>query len=279
MIRLAGIWRYPVKSCIGVAVDTAALDLYGIAGDREFAVVDEHDKLLSQRGVPALNLIAAQRHGQRLYVSAPGMPDLCVDLQQEGERMQVVLHDVAVPCLAMGAAAAWFSDFLDRPARLVRSHKRFRRCLPPGVAHLFLPRQRRFPDCAPIHLIGRASLDALNARLDAPIEMARFRPNLVIEGLPPFAEDRFRTMRIGAILFEFMGVSERCAVPTIAPLTMRKAAEPLRTLRRFRSLERAVYTGIAFGAYFRPLASGRLSVGAKVDVIDEGPAPLLASSE
>lgn len=277
-MRLAELWTYPVKSCIGISAETREVDEYGLAGDREFVVATEGGKLLTQRNAPKLNLLHASRRDGYLCLSAQNMPPLAVDIARAGKVTQVKLYDGFAPGLCMGEEAAqWLLEFLGRPCRLVRSHERFARRMPVEAAHLFLPWQRRYPDCAPIHLISRASLDALNRRLAAPVEMSRFRPNLVVEGVGPFEEDRLRSIRIGDIALEYMGLAERCVIPTIAPATAARSAEPLRTLRGFRHLADGFYTRLAFGTYFRPIQVGVLRVGDGIEVLAVGQAPELRS--
>lgn len=277
-MRLAELWTYPVKSCIGIPAETWEVDEYGLVGDREFVVAAEGGKLLTQRNAPKLNLVHVSRRDGYLCISTQNMPFLAVEIARAGEAIRVKLYDGFAPGLCMGEKAAqWLSEFLGRPCRLVRSHERFFRCMPPEAAHLFLRRQRRYPDCAPIHLISRASLDALNRRLAAPLEMSRFRPNLVVEGIGPFEEDRLRSIRIGGIVLEYMGLAERCVIPTIAPATAERSAEPLRTLRGFRHLADGFYTRLAFGTYFQPTEIGVLRVGDGIEVLSVGQAPELRS--
>lgn len=272
-MRIAEIWTYPVKSCVGIRTQAAEVDEYGVVGDRQFVVVDSKGALLTQRNTPILNLVKVEPSHGSLHFSAPGRPDLDIDAQASGETIHVTLYDGPAPGTCMGEAAAlWLTETVGKSCRLLRSDALFERNMAPVVAHLFLSEQRRFPDCAPIHLISQESLDALNQRLDAPVEMSRFRPNIVIEGSEPFGEDKMRRLKIGDMLFDYMGVAERCAIPSIAPDSTRRGVEPLRTLRDFRLLEQKFYTGVAFGAYFRPIALGRIEQGQPITVLAEGEA-------
>lgn len=272
-MKLVEIRQYPVKSCCGIALDTAQIDPYGVSGDREFVVVGENGKLMTQRNAPGLNLVGVSIAEGRLVLEAPGMERCEVDLTISGEPSFVTLYDGDAPGRCMGPhVAEWFSAYVRKPCRLVRSSDLFPRNMVEAAAHLFLDEQVRYPDCAPIHLISRASLAALNERSSKPVEMSRFRPNLVVDGDEGFVEDSFRRLRIGEVEFEYMGVAERCVIPAIAPGTRIVGDEPLKALRSFRMLQQKIYTGLAFGSYFKPVSPGTLHVGDQVHVLDLGTA-------
>jgi uncharacterized protein YcbX len=101
-----------------------------------------------------------------------------------------------------------------------------------------------FADAYPLLLISEASLAALNQRLDAPVEMRRFRPNLVISGCEPYAEDGFSALSIGPLTFRGVKRCERCVVTTVDPATAEQGKEPLRTLARYRQSEGKVWFGM-----------------------------------
>src|SRR5207244_2548695 len=76
-----------------------------------------------------------------------------------------------------------------------------------------------FADGFPLLLIAEASLEELNRRLAAPVTMKRFRPNLVVQGAPPFAEDTWRHISIGGLDFQVVKPCERCSIPNVDPET------------------------------------------------------------
>ena len=127
-----------------------------------------------------------------------------------------------------------------------------------------------FADGFPALLATRASLDDLNRRLAAPVPMARFRPNLVVEGADPWDEDRWRRLRIGDATFSVARPCQRCAVTTVDPLTGERPdpTEPLRTLATFR---RDAGGGVMFGQNLLPETGGRLRVGDAVEILERGP--------
>ena len=121
-----------------------------------------------------------------------------------------------------------------------------------------------FADGFPFLLISQASLDHLNRRLAAPLPMLRFRPNLVVSGCEPYAEDGWRHLRIGDLEFRVAKPCSRCIIPTIDPTTAQRSAEPLRTLRGYRRRDNKVY----FGQNLIHDALGRLEVGMPVEVLE-----------
>ncbi len=278
-MHIAEIWTYPVKSCIGISQDVAPIDEYGLVGDREFVVVGGDGAPLTQRNAAKLNLVRIAQEKDMLILDAPNTSQCVVDLTMDGEQSAVMLHDGMAPGRCMGLqTAAWLSEYLGKSCRLIRSDRLFSRNMPAPVAHLFLPNQKRYPDCAPVHFISRESLEALNARSETEIEMSRFRPNFVIEGGDAFCEDSILRMRIGQVEFTFMGVAERCAIPAIVPGSTHRGAEPLRSLRQFRMLEQKFYTGVAFGSYFKPMNSGHIQCGDRIECLEMGVPPTMATS-
>jgi hypothetical protein len=126
-----------------------------------------------------------------------------------------------------------------------------------------------FSDGYPLLVLSEGALDALNARLPAPLPIARFRPNLVVADCEPHAEDGWRRIRVGALELVLVKPCDRCAVTTVDPETgERGGAEPLRTLARYRRRDGAVW----FGQNAIALGTGRLGVGARVEVLETQPA-------
>jgi uncharacterized protein YcbX len=270
-MEITQLWRYPVKSCGGMSLRAASIDDYGIVDDRLFVIAQTDGRRLTQRTVPKLNLISATLDDDKLRLRAPGAADLVVDRQHAEAAVSVELYDGPAPGVCMGAEAmGWLSEFLHKPCRLVQSREVFKRNMPAVAAHLFLREQRRYPDCAPLLLTSQASLDELNDRLATPIEMSRFRPNLVIDGLQPYAEDTLRRIRIGDVVLDYMGPCERCGITLIAPGTDRRGVEPLKTLRSYRFHPDRLESGLLFGAYFQPRGVGEVRCGSRVEIEQVG---------
>ena len=131
-----------------------------------------------------------------------------------------------------------------------------------------------FADAYPLLLTTTASLDDLGRRVGFPLSMRRFRPNAVIEGAAPWAEDRWRRIRIGAVAFRVAKACARCAIPTFVPDTRAILAdnEPLRSLGAFH---RNAKGGIIFGQNLIPDEGGEIAVGDLVEVVEEGDSNLV----
>lgn len=261
---VAGLFVYPIKSCGGVAVDRAEIDAFGFRDDRRWMVVDAEGTFLTQRTVPRLATIRVRAEPGRLSLSAPGRDPLEVQIAAHGsvpERVTVWRHTVdALP--VSEAADAWLSAHLDLPARLVwmppatvRPAKRDPAGIEPRIS---------FADAYPFLVVSRESLDALNGWLDDPLPMNRFRPNLVIEGAGPFAEDEWTRFRIGAVEFDAGGPCARCATTTVDQATGEKGKEPLRTLATFRRQGNEVM----FGQNAIHRGPGEIRIGMPVEIVE-----------
>jgi uncharacterized protein YcbX len=270
-VHVAGLYLYPVKSLRGFAVPAADIDALGFAGDRRFLVIDAAGKFLTQRQLPRMALVSTALAPGALTLSAEGAGAITVSTASDPS---ATLHSVAVwkseglqaeDCGP--AAAAWLSDCLQQPCRLVRIGEKFRRpvlkkAAQPGDAF-------SFADGAPVLVTSEASLAALNDRIfendGEPVTMDRFRPNLVIAGCGPFAEDDWRAFRAGGVTFRQAGKSDRCIMTTTDQLTGARGKEPLRTLATFRR-DPVNPASVYFGAnYINESKQGRVRVGDAVE--------------
>lgn len=253
--RIARLFVYPVKSCAGIEVSEALLTETGLDLDRAWMVVDEAGEFVTQREAPRLALVQPQfrRGGTELVLRAPGMLGLhlLVDAVEAPTRVRV--WDDEVPAYDMGdVAAQWFTDFLslneaglprgDAPKyRLVRFDPEQRRLSDKkwtgGVEAL-----NQFCDGFAVLVLGQASLDGLNARLQAaghaPVDVRRFRPNIVLEGLEAHDEDRVGPLQIatgeGPAVLIPVKPCPRCPIPNIDPATARISPEVSDTLQAYR---------------------------------------------
>jgi len=206
-------------------------------------VVDPSGRFVTQRELFQLALVDTELDGDRLRVNAPGQPELALPVAYEGgtSRTVEVWQDRAVGIVhALGSA--WFSSFLEAPHELVYMPDAHRRQVNPSRANL--GDIVSFADGYPFLLISEASLADLNSRLEAPLTMERFRPNIVIRDVVPYAEDDFSTVRIGEIGFRGVKRCERCVITTIDPHTGKRGREPLRTLAQYRLADQKVWFGM-----------------------------------
>jgi uncharacterized protein YcbX len=195
---LSGLYRYPLKSAAGESLGESGLDALGVAGDRRWMVVDAGTgRFLTQRLLPQMSQLQARWQGaEQLLLRAPGMSELRVALPGRRAELRAVTiwrDSLQVPD-AGEAAALWLSQLLGRACRLVQVPAAYARQV--DTAYAEVGDKVAFADGFPLLLIGQASLDDLSARVGRPLEMLRFRPNLVVAGSEPYAEDSWKRIRI-----------------------------------------------------------------------------------
>ncbi|MBR0567400.1 MOSC domain-containing protein [Azoarcus sp. L1K30] len=262
-LTVSALYRYPVKSLRGDAHAALEIDARGFRFDRHWMVVDERGHFLTQRQLPRMALVdASVGDDGGLTLRAPGMPDIAIAPAADTRLPVTVWKDSVDASLAGPEAADWLGRFLERPCRLVQFAPDVVRAVDPAFA---TPAdQTGFSDGFPFLLISQASLDALNARLEHPLPMLRFRPNIVVTGCAPHAEDDWRVIRIGEVVFRVVKPCSRCAIPTIDPATGLRGPEPLRTLTTYRRHGNMVF----FGQNLIHDGPGRLETGMRVEVLE-----------
>jgi uncharacterized protein YcbX len=190
--------------------------------------------MLTQRSHPRLGQIRPSLGEGALRIETDGMPPLELPLDP-GVAASLAVRVWNDTCLATWTgerAARWFSEVLELDCSLVHIPTANARTVDPDYA----PPEHRvgFADAFPFLLISEASLADLNRRLDTPIPMNRFRPNLVIEGVEAFGEDRLGAFSIGGMRFAAVKPCDRCVVTTTDQRTGERGVEPLRTLATYR---------------------------------------------
>jgi len=263
-ITLSGLTVYPVKSARGIALETAVVGARGVEGDRRWMVVDGARTFVSQRTHPRLALVSVAAEGERLVLTAPGASPLAV-VPPPAAVAAVPVRVWDDTCDAQPAgpdAARWLSGLLGLACELV--------FLPDGSHRPVAPRagapaaEVAFADAYPFLLISEASLEDLNRRLARPVPMDRFRPNLVVQGCRPYAEDGWRTIRIGSMVFHLVKPCSRCVVTTVDQATGERGREPLATLATYRESGGKV----TFGQNLVHRGPGTLRLGDEVAVLD-----------
>ncbi len=261
-MKVVALYLFPVKSLAPVKVDSLTCSEAGPLFDREWMLVDDAGKFLTQRELPRMALVQPELDfaEERLVLSAPGMSEklaVSFSLRDKVPTKAMVWTD-EVGVYDMGPEAAqWLSKFLEREVRLVRVLVGEREKSGDEARSL------RLQDDYPLHVISLASLKDLNARLPSPIEALRFRPNIILDGETPWAEDKWENVKIGAATFPVGRACTRCAITTVNPATGEKGNEPLKTLAGFR---RNAKNKIEFGLYLHSVDKAELTMGMSVTV-------------
>jgi len=240
---LSSLHVYPIKSCGGFSPEAWDVDDHGLLYDRRWMVVDPGGDFITQRDQPRMALIRVGVSYPHLTVEAPGMPKLTLPLEPVGGRqLRVrVWADQVDAWLPDQRADQWFAEFLGLPCGLAYMPDAVLRPVDPDYAAPW--REVSFADAFPFLIVGQASLDELNRRLAEPVPMDRFRPNLVLAGAEPYAEDRWRRIRIGDLTFELVKPCARCVITTTDQATAARGVEPLRTLAGYRTIDGKVMFG------------------------------------
>ena len=269
--RLTSIHRFPVKSCRGEALDEASVEPWGLAGDRRWMLVDEDGEAITAREVNQMLLLVPELTPTGLRVTAPDLPPCEVEVPEPKRRVPVSIFDSPLSATPADAASdAWFSKALGRPARLVYLDDPHRRRTDPRFSD---PDDRvNFADGYPLLLATEESLAALNDELLStsyagrePLPMTRFRPNLVVAGFEPWAEDDWRLLRVGDAVFRVVKGCARCVITTIDPTTAKREKEPIASLARIRRWDGATW----FAVNLIPDTPGAtIRAGDPVEVLD-----------
>ena len=260
---ISAIYHYPVKSCRGVAVDRAVVSPTGLAGDRQLMILKD-GKFTNQVRLPLLARVAARRiDDQTIEFVADGAANRVHHVASGGHRSTVNFYGNPVDVLDQGdGVAAWLSGVIGSDVRIVALATTFRRSVPlEEFAVVDGIDQARFVDVAPILVTNEASLADLNDRLDEPLPMNRFRPNVVIEGLDAFAEDNVAALSIGSLELVRATHCERCAVTCTDQETGERRREPLATLKAYRHRDTGYAGGVMFGAYMGVNGEATIRVG------------------
>jgi uncharacterized protein YcbX len=262
---------YPIKSTRGIELQASAVGATGLSHDRRWAVVDASGRIMTGREYPKLLALRTSIGQDSLAVHRPGS-SLDIPFPQATDPIEPVnlwAEEQHPGVRAAGPVNEWFSDYLGVACSLVFMDERCRREIPtelPSGYHGHAGQLVSYADDFPILLAGEASLADLNARLDQPVGMAHFRPNIVVAGSAAFEEDTWQRIRIGECEFERAQLCPRCVFVTIDPDSLKKSPrqEPLRTLARYRS---APAGGVPFGVQFIPRRLGTLRVGDRVELL------------
>ncbi len=261
---LSNLTYYPIKACRGFDVNESDVERRGLMHDRRMMVVTSDGDCLTQREYPKLALVTPALADCVVTLSAPNFDSIRVAIQTEGFTWPVnIWKSKGVNAIDQGDDVAnWFSDWLDVSVRLVHVANGVQRRVNESYA-INEDDHTGFADSYPILITSEGSLQDLNSRLESPIPMNRFRPNIVVKDCEPFAEDAWKHIKIGDVELALVKPCARCVVTTIDKETLEKSKEPLKTLEKYRRHE----LGAIFGMNVIPLTSGRLEVGMNVQVI------------
>lgn len=250
---------YPIKSLGGIHLKEAVVEAMGLQHDRRWMLVDENNRFISQREVPQMCLLKLQMRetGFFIYHQHNTSQHLFLPFDSNSQQVvQVKVWDHELQAVFVGEDYDdWFSHQLGVKCRLVKAENFTHRKVNPVYA--LNGEQTVFADGYPVLVIGEESLADLNQRLDSPVPMDRFRPNLVFSGGQAFDEDHWSEIQTTDVVLKPVKPCDRCTVTTINQHTAVGGKEPLKTLTTYRTKDNKVL----FGQNALVLQPGILKIG------------------
>ena len=246
-IEITGLYIYPIKSTYRIALEETQVENLGFVHDRSFALLDANNKIITARENPKLLHIRAIIKDNRLVLSADGMN--AIELTMEGyestKEEATIFSDQVSATVIHEAINDWITEVVKEPVKLIFLDEDKLR----GMKAKYNAKEGDvigFKDAGPIHIITEASVNALNTKLEQPVNIHHFRPNIVLKGTEAYEEDNWKSIKIGECEFQVAAKTGRCQFITINPETAvpDTKQEPLRTLARLRKDKNNVPFGI-----------------------------------
>ncbi len=267
-MKVTGLTIYPIKSSTGFISNQFELTKSGLYLDRNWALIDREGKVITGRQNAQMLAFYSEVFTDHLMVTYNEIESIKVPFNSpKGQSIDVqIFSSIGYGLEVSKKMNAWFSQKINQDCRLV----------------IFAPNENRliqekhggqsgevvkFADMNPILLISESSLEDLNSKLDIPVSMRNFRPNIVIEGCPAFEEDTWKKLRIGECEFRIAQQCERCVFTTINPDSFErsKTGEPLKTLSKYRKTQGG---GVAFGVHMIPEKLGTININDAVEILN-----------
>jgi len=260
-MKVHSLFVYPVKSLSGIEVTCFDTDDFGPVGDRRWMIVDDDRRFVTQRQHPELARVGTRLEDQKVIIHIPDEGEFALTVSEE-ELPVLVWRDWVKARTGLAEANDALSRFCRKPVRLVFMPDNSFRRVDAGRVDDY--RRVGFADGFPFLVTNTASLAELNTRLEVPVEMRRFRPNIVIEGAGAWDEDYWQSLSIGDNHLRLVKPCSRCVMTTVDPSTGEKdaALQPLRTLSGYRRTQE----GVIFGQNAIHESPGSIRVGDPVTV-------------
>jgi hypothetical protein len=246
MATVAALYIYPIKSLGGIKVAKAKVTRRGLEHDRRWMLVDHNNQFLTQRIHPQMALLKTRIEGAFIVVHHLNDPSGTIKLPLHPDISSTITvkvwEDYCEAQYAGNTINEWFSLKLGIPCKAVYMPESSERKLDPLYA-ITNKDITGFADGYPILMISEASLEDLNSRLEKPLPMDRFRPNIVINGTVAFAEDEMKKFVINEVSFYGVKLCGRCPITTTNQQTGERSKEPLKTLATYRNINNRVCFG------------------------------------
>jgi len=234
-MKVTEINIYPVKSLGGISLEECAVEKRGFQFDRRWMLTDKNGEFFTQREFPKMATLSIEIKDDSLQISDLKNEHIGVPFEFEKNQTQkvTVWNSICDAFVLPEKINEWLSDVLKTECQLVYMPDESEREI-----NKFFNRDNEivsFADGYPFLLIGENSLNDLNEKLETKLLMNRFRPNIVIDGAQAFAEDRWKKIQIGDIVFRSTKPCARCVMTTVEQNSGEfDGKEPLKTLAKYR---------------------------------------------
>jgi len=276
MPRVAELYIYPVKSLGGFAIENATLTDRGFQYDRRWMLVNDNNEFLTQREFPQMALLQTAITSQGILVRHKNnsAENILIPFTPSSDTTINVRiwDDTCVATPVSEEIDRWFSRMLEGKCKLVYMADDSLRKVDERYA-INKDDVTSFSDAYPILIIGEESLNDLNSRLEHPLPINRFRPNIVVSGTEPYEEDIMAEFKINGVRFFGVKLCARCAIPTIDQDTIAKSKEPTKTLASYRTSGNNVY----FGQNLLYEGAGTINRGDEIEIIKRKATPVFNS--
>lgn len=240
MYQITQLYIYPVKSLGGIALQESRVEARGLQHDRRWVLCDENNQFITQRKFAQLALFKLNRIDTGFQITFQG-ECFQIPFSIMGTSIQVKVWDDICDAIEFSEASAWFSKMLSFSCKLCYMPDESKRKVDERYADQ--TQINSFSDGFPILIAGQQSLDFLNQKLKQPIDINRFRPNIVFDGGKAYDEDSFSMFSINDMLFKGVKPCARCQVIGIDQHTSTVNLEPLSVLSSYRNVDNKVLFG------------------------------------
>jgi uncharacterized protein YcbX len=245
MRKLSEIFIYPIKSLGGISLQSSVVEARGLKYDRRFLLVDENAEFITQRDFPQMALLKLSfaENGFKV-LNSKNSSEIYIPFESASKEIVKVKiwRDFCSAVVVNKDIDLWFSNAINKKCSLVYMPDNEKRI----VEKKYINEEHivSFADAYPFLIIGQASLDDLNCKLEIPIPINRFRPNFVFMGGNPYEEDGWENFKIGNAEFKAVKPCARCVITTTDQENAVRNVEPLKTLAKYRKMNNGVMFGM-----------------------------------
>ncbi|MBP8006213.1 MAG: MOSC domain-containing protein [Acinetobacter sp.] len=263
-MRVSQLFHYPVKSCRGNKCIEMEIDAFGPQWDRRWMIVDKDGRFVTQRQVAEMGQIGVSISSASVSFSYQSEQIELSMLEAQGqkdERLVTVWRDQLIGNRIDHPVNAWLSQKLGREVQLVYMPQETVRQV--DLEYAELGDRVGFADGFPFLIISEASVEFLAEKVGYPLDVQRFRPNIVISGCEAFAEDQWKQIQIGEVTFDLVKPCSRCVIPTIDLETGQKQPAVMQAMLAYRKQGNKVMMGQ--NALHR--GEGTIAIGQEVQIL------------